>query len=303
MSAAKINIVRKTGGNATPHNKTQPKSALHDTKRNRNCPHAGRRANRGKLSLLGSTRGAKNSRVGLGRNGQVTGEFRENRNFPYQVELTTQCSVWRGGIGANSGLSATHGSGYGVFANNSRSAVCVSGRAGTKLGKYGHSAGAVARPNREATGQCLGPLYYAATPICHKQRTAQERPAYRYMRKICTAGMGYFANNASHIFSAWASYRFSFLRNADKSLAIEPVCSSSLGISPIGLIPPFAPFWPVRYSKIDSLGTKEGFAASLAGGFLSSLISFLIESVVSPMMEVAGAFGNMRPCQTNGSIA
>ncbi|MGO2958640.1 MAG: hypothetical protein ACTIDN_06335 [Acetobacter sp.] len=41
---------------------------------------------------------------------------------------------------------------------------------------------------------------------------------------------------------------------------------------------------------------------SLAGGFLS-LISFLIESVASLMMEGAGVFGNMRPCQPCGGAA
>lgn len=278
--------------------------AWHDGKRGEHGSQqrAGCGRNGGSLPLLGSARGFENSRGCLSGNRQVEGKSGQNSYIPYWMGLAVERGFWGRGVCANTTHVTAHRSSRRLCSDNSRRAMRLSGSARAELGKCWPFSRPVAALDRAPASRSVSALYNAGTPEVLEQCAAQERPTDSHMRQVCERSVGSSAGHACNSLPVRADYNFGFLKKRDRSLAKAVTCSTSLGTSPIVSPPLSAPFCPVRCSKIESLGTNEGLPVSLAGGFLS-LISFLIESVASLMMEGAGVFGNMRPCQPCGGAA
>lgn len=256
------------------------------------------------FSLLGRERSPEGGRNCTGRNRQITRKSGQNGNVSYRVGLAAQHRFWRSSAGGKAGVAPKGSRRCWLSDDDSRRNGRVSGPARAGLGKCQPFTQPVVHADRRAAGGCISVLHHTATAEFDRSRPAQERSVGGRERKARKAGMGPVVSYARHgvySSSAHASY---FLRTRTSSFAIAKTCFTSVGISPIGMLPISAPFWPVLCSKIDGLGTKVGLAVSFFGGFFSSeLISFLIESVASPMMEGAGVLGNGHSSAAGGIAA
>lgn len=256
------------------------------------------------FSLLGRERSPEGSRNCAGRNGQITRKSWENCNVPYRVGSAAQHRFWRSGAGGKSGTAAKGRSGRWLSDDDSSRNGSVPGPARAGLGKCQPFTQPVVLIDRRAASGCISVLHHTATAELDRSRPAQERSVGGRECKARKASMGPVIGYARHGVSSSSAYSAYFLRTRRRSSTIADICSISDGASPIVMLPVSAPFWPVLCSKIDGLGTKVGLAVSFFGGFFSSeLISFLIESVASPMMEGAGVLGNGHSSAAGGEAA
>ena len=265
----------------------------------REQPQHSRNQCRGKrwgVPVVGSKGGIESRRICFGGNRQVSGKPDQNSSIFDRMVITSERGFWGSGVRTNTYFATEDRRGSRLFVDNCRRVKSISGVADQGLGKRWTSSQPMVLANRKSASRSIISLYHSGEAKISGQCLTQKRQVYRDLCKACPPLMAFTFGNASICIRGGITRSPYFLRTRCKSFTIFMTSCTSWGISPIITLLPWAAFWPVLCSKMDWCGKNVGLSASFLAGFsFSSDISFLIESVASPMMKVAGEFRKGSP--------